>query len=265
MAATATHAQYGLASTVTDTTGTADFTGFVGVTSQRKSMPLATVDYDITVAFDGSGDVATIDLDNGTATGDVTGVKATGTITFSGLPVADETITVRGIVYTFKASASTSTQITIGADATETAANAAAKIDAYDIAVDAVNVAGVLTISAANSGTYGNDYTLAESAANTAVSGANLTGGVDKVVITGDGVDSLGTAIPTCAKIHGILCLCSAGSVTLAITTLEKSTVTPNGGFQIWNSTGRTDLLENLTLTSNAANTVCRLVVRASE
>lgn len=262
MSATATYAQYGLASTQTAANG---FTGAVGVPSARKSMPLAGIEYTVDLYFDGSGDVATINLDNGTATGDVTGVKASGTITFTGLPVADETITVRGVAYTFKASAASATEITIGADATETAENTVAKITANDALLDAINVAGLVTISAAETGAYGNAYALAEAATNTAVSGANLTGGVDAVTITGDGVDSLGAALPAAAKIHGILVLCTAGSVTAAITTLEKSTVTPNGGWQIWNSTGRTDLLENLTITSNAATTTARVIVRASE
>jgi len=261
--ATSTFAQYGIASTETDTaTG---FTGSVGVPSSRKSMPLADIAYTIDIEFDGSGDVATINLDNGTASGDVTGVKATGTITFTGLPVANETVTINGTVYTFKAAAATATEITIGADATATAANTASKIDTNETIVDAVNVLGVVTISAADTGEYGNAYTLAESATNTAVSGATLSGGVDKVLITGDGIDALGNALPTAAKIHGLLVTCSAGSVTAAVTTLLKDTVTPNGGLQTWNATGRTDLLENLTITSGAVNTTAQVVVRASE
>ena len=260
--ATNSFAQYGLASTETAANG---FTGTVGTPSSRKSMPLADIAYEIDISFDGSGDVATINLDNGTATGDVTGVQATGTVTFTGLPVADETITVNSIVYTFKATSASATQITIGADATGTASNAASIINANDASVDAVNVLGVLTISAAETGEYGNAYTLAEAATNTAVSGATLSGGVDAVIITGDGVDALGAALPTASKIHGIQVLCTAGSVTAAVTTLLKDTVTPNGGMQTWNSTGRTDLLENLTITSGAVNTVAKVVVRASE
>lgn len=258
-----TYAQYGLASTETDTASS--FTGSVGTPSTRKSMPLADIAYEIDIAFDGSGDVATINLDNGTATGDVVGVKASGTITFTGIPVADETITVRGVTYTFKATSTSATEITIGADATETAENTVSIIDANDALVDVINVAGVVTVSASATGEYGNAYTLAESATNTAVSNATLTGGVDKVVITGDGVDALGNALPTAALIHGILVTCSAGSVTAAVSTILKDTVTTTGGLQTWNATGRTDLLENMTITSAAPNTVCKVVVRASE
>ena len=253
---------YGLVATETEpSTG---FTGTVGNQS-RASIPLGDVAYQIDIAFDGINDAATINLDNGTATGDVTGVKATGTVTFTGLPVADETITVNAIVYTFKASASTATQITIGADATATASNAASKIEANDSAVDASNVAGVLTITAAATGEYGNAITLAEAATNTAVSGATLSGGIDKVVITGDGVDALGNAIPTCAYIHGVLVTCSSGSVTAAISTIVKDTVSVSNGFQTWSVLGRADLLENLVITSTAVNTVARVTVRARD
>lgn len=259
--ATNTYTIFGLASTETAANG---FTGTSGTAPTRKSMPLAGIAYTINIAFDGSGDVVTIPLSTGIATGDVTGVAATGTITFTGLPVANETITVRGVVYTFKAAAATATEITIGANATGTASNTVSKIVANDTLLDAASVAGVVTISASNTGEYGNAYTLAESATNTAVSGATLTGGIDKVVITGDGVDFEGTALPTATKIHGLLVTCSEGSVTAAVSTILKDTVTPNGGLMNWNATGRTDLVANLTITSNAVNTVAQVVVRAS-
>ncbi len=263
MSTSATFAQFGLASTVSDpATG---LSGPIGQQSTRKSMPLALIEYQIPFAFDGSGDAITVDTNDGTATGAVTGVKATGTITYTGLPAADETVTVNSIVYTFKAAAALATEITIGADATETASNTAAAITANDPLVDAVNVAGVVTISAAATGEYGNAYTLAESAANTAVSGATLTGGVDKVQYTGDGVDALGDALPAAAAIHGLLLLVTAGSVTAALGSVVKDTVLPNGGFQTWSAPGRADLLGNLVLTSGAAGTAGTLIVRASE
>jgi hypothetical protein len=253
---------YGLVATETE--ATTGFTGTVG-NQTRASMPLADVAYEINIAFDGSGDAATINLDNGTATGDVGGVAATGTITFTAAPAVDDTITVNAIVYTFKASASTATQITIGANVTDTAANTVLKINANDAAVDALSVAGVVTIGAANTGEYGNAITLAESATNTAVSGATLSGGVDKVVITGDGVDALGDAIPTCAAIHGVQVTCTSGSVTAAISTIVKDTVSVSNGFQTWSVPGRTDLLENLVITSAAVNTVAKVIVRARD
>jgi hypothetical protein len=112
------------------------------------------------------------------------GKKASGTITFTGLPVADETIEVNGITYIFKVSAENPDDITIGASATATATNAAAAINAYDAGADVIvtSVAGVVTVTAASGGAGGNSITLAEAASNTAVSGAGtLTGGTNLV------------------------------------------------------------------------------------
>jgi len=133
-------------------------------------------------------------------------------------------------------------------------------------ALGAVSVAGVVTISAANTGEYGNAITLTEAATNTTVSGSGtLTGGIDKVVITGDGVDALGNAIPTCSAIHGVQVTCTSGSVTAAISTIVKDTVSISNGFQTWSVPGRTDLLENLVITSAAVNTVAKVIVRARD
>lgn len=111
-------------------------------------------------------------------------VKATGTVTFSGLPVANETVTINGQVYVFKASASSALEVTIGADANATGANFATKVNTNSVVVTAANVAGVVTLTAISGGTGGNAITLAEAATNTAVSGATLTGGVNTVYPT---------------------------------------------------------------------------------
>jgi hypothetical protein len=92
-----------------------------------------------------------------------------------------------------------------------------------------------------------------------------LTGGVNKVVITGDGVDALGDTIPTCSAIHGVQVTCTSGSVTAVITTIVKDTVSVSNGFQTWSVPGRTDLLENLVITSAAVNTVAKVIVRARD
>jgi hypothetical protein len=108
-------------------------------------------------------------------------VKATGSVTFTGLPVADETVTINGQVYVFKAAAVGALEVTIGADADETGTNFAAKVNANSIVVTAINTAGVVALEAISGGTGGNAITLAEAATNTTVSGATLTGGVDTI------------------------------------------------------------------------------------
>jgi hypothetical protein len=265
MAISSTSAQYGLNSIETNIIDGTSFTATVGREVVRVPMPLVDIGYTVTIGFDGSGSTATIDLETGIGTGQVTGVKATGTITFTGAPVAGETVTVNGTVYTFAASAATATEITIGATVTDTAANAASKIDANESNIDAVSALGVVTLSAKNTGTYGNAYTLAEAATNTAVSGATFSGGVNAVTIDGDGVDYLGDPLPTAAKIHGLLIYATAGSADVEVSGVIMDSITSTSGMQSWSVPGRVDLIANLTITSSAASSQIKLIVRASE
>ncbi len=119
-------------------------------------------------------------LFSGSAAPSLVPASATGTITFGGLPVADETVTIGSEVYTFKAAAAGPFEVTIGADAAATATNLVAKITASSAIVNASNLSGVVTVTAKIPGTVGN-YALSEAATNVTVSGAALTGGADVV------------------------------------------------------------------------------------
>jgi hypothetical protein len=130
-------------------------------------------------------------------TGD--GVKATGSITFSGQPSANDTITVGGVVFTFKASAVLDTDLVIGANLAATLAAAAIKIDAKIALVTVSASATVLTITGAQQGAEANSVTLAKSGTTATVSGATLTGGVDATkrkvsVSSGTGISLLSVA-----------------------------------------------------------------------
>lgn len=121
---------------------------------------------------------------------------ATGTITFSSAAPADnDTVTINGVVYTFKTaltSGGTARQVLAGANVTAAATNLVAAImgtagegTTYgngtdpDANVSASNSAGVVTVFARDPGDEGNAISLAKSGTNIAVSGANLTGGSD--------------------------------------------------------------------------------------
>lgn len=107
---------------------------------------------------------------------------ATGSITFTGLPLADETVTVNGVAFTAKASGATGAQFNIGADVTETALNFATVLNASvhaSISVATYTPAlGVVSIAYDTAGTAGNAFTLTEAATNVTLSGATLTGGL---------------------------------------------------------------------------------------
>ncbi|NDF11476.1 MAG: hypothetical protein EB060_01490 [Proteobacteria bacterium] len=114
------------------------------------------------------------------------GTAASGTITFStAAPVNQDSVTVNGVQIFFGASGSGDT-VAIGASVNASATNLAnfinsSKINALKDVSASVN-AGVVTITAKQTGTIGNAITISTNAttpANLVASGATLTGGVD--------------------------------------------------------------------------------------
>lgn len=132
------------------------------------------------------------DLTDDTANITIQSKKASGTITISGNPVADETFVVNGVTYTFKATPAAKNHVKITAgDNTAMATAAAAAINAYEAryearlngdgnrapSVVATSALGVVTVTAIAEGTTGNALTLTENATNVAVSGAGTLAG----------------------------------------------------------------------------------------
>lgn len=113
--------------------------------------------------------------------------SATGTITFSGVGAADDTVLINGVTFTAKASGATGNEWNVGASATLSAAALAAAINASATAlvsghVTASAASGVVTITAKDPGVLGNAITIAEGvdgSSHMAVSGARLTGGTE--------------------------------------------------------------------------------------
>jgi len=128
--------------------------------------------------------MATINQNALSAGSAVNAVAATGSVIFaaSPIPVADETLTINGDVYTFKATRAGAFEITIDASESVQGDNLVTAITADATAYTAVNAAGTVTITAAVKGVIGNAITLEEAATGTSVSGAVLTGGVDGTV-----------------------------------------------------------------------------------
>lgn len=104
---------------------------------------------------------------------------ATGTVTFStGVPVAAQTVTIGSETYTFVATRTAPFQVAIGGTNLVTATNFAAAVNSDSKLVTASDTSGTVTLTAILGGTVGN-YALATNATNVAVSGANMTGGVN--------------------------------------------------------------------------------------
>jgi hypothetical protein len=100
-------------------------------------------------------------------------VAATGVITFTGLPVADEIVTVGNVVFTAKASAGSAVQFTIGGTANATAVNLAAVLNAHTTVSKyvsaAVTATGVITLTALVPGVAGNAFQLSEGMSNATI------------------------------------------------------------------------------------------------
>lgn len=112
--------------------------------------------------------------------------KASGTLTFDTV-IATDVVTINGVDFTCQSSGATGNQFNVGANDTETAANAAAAINASATAlvsdtVVASSNGAVLTITAKYPGEHGNAITIASVDSTITASGARLTGGDDGTV-----------------------------------------------------------------------------------
>lgn len=114
------------------------------------------------------------------------GVKATGFIQLTGQPSDGDTVTVNGIVITFKTAVVGANQVLIGASAAQTLvnlhtflanstnANLLLMTYTFDLVSNKVN------ITAVSVGTAGNTLTLVKSGANITLSAATLLGGLNQ-------------------------------------------------------------------------------------
>jgi hypothetical protein len=107
---------------------------------------------------------------------------ATGTITVGGQPVATDTLTINGVVITFRTALTfVGVECLIGTSTTVTASNLAAVINANVATLNCTAAASgtTVTLVAEDVGTAGNSVTVVEgvAAAGFTVSGATLTGG----------------------------------------------------------------------------------------
>lgn len=133
------------------------------------------------------------------------GAAATGAITIATNPADGETVTVNGVLITFKTTLTTGNQVKLGASATATATALAAFLNAsslpalsvatYTAAAAVVNVAYDIAAAA------GNAFSLAAGQATVTVSGATLTGGTNPTAKRVDVPTAIGTNLLDQAKL----------------------------------------------------------------
>ncbi|WP_186163582.1 DUF3383 family protein [Burkholderia gladioli] len=111
-----------------------------------------------------------------------TGAAASGTVTLTANPAANDTVTINGTAVTFVAAAPSGSQVLIGGSAAATAANLqaflAASADANLSQCSYSTTGAVTTVTAIALGNAGNAITLAKSSSAITLSGATLAGGV---------------------------------------------------------------------------------------
>ena len=119
------------------------------------------------------------------------GVKATGTLTFTANPSANDTVTIANVTYTFKSTLAAANDVKIGANLAATLTSlakvvngtATAGTDCYTGTKDLKTILSasatstVVTLTANEAGIVGNYYSLASSDANAVAAG--FSGGVD--------------------------------------------------------------------------------------
>lgn len=110
------------------------------------------------------------------------GAAASGTVTLTANPAANDTLTINGTAVTFVAASPTGSQVLIGTNAAATAANLqaflAASADSNLSQCSYATVGAVTTVTAVALGNTGNSITLAKSSTAITLSGATLAGGV---------------------------------------------------------------------------------------
>lgn len=122
--------------------------------------------------------------DDGIDAGALTPVAATGTLTLTGNAIANQTVTIGGVVYTFVDAADEPGEVTIGADASETIDNLAAEIAGHGytaanpLVVAANGPGDTLNVQAILPGALGNAIGTTETLTNGYFGAATLTGGV---------------------------------------------------------------------------------------
>ncbi|WP_186028400.1 DUF3383 family protein [Burkholderia gladioli] len=157
-----------------------------------------------------------------------TGAAASGTVTLTANPAANDTVTINGTAVTFVAAAPSGSQVLIGGSAAATAANLqaflAASADANLSQCSYSTTGAVTTVTAIALGNAGNAITLAKSSSAITLSGATLAGGVAASTVSyatspGSGVDistMLGlTASTASVPANGIAAETPAAAVNL--------------------------------------------------
>lgn len=189
------------------------------------------------------------------------GIKAVGTITVSGTPVADETITIGETTYTFKAARAVAGEITINADNATQVTNIvdAVTTDSTDVvATDGAD--DTVVITAAAPGVAGNLLPFTESATGIAVDGTGTLGGTTAGVDPVAGCDfNFVQAANTTEQVINLGAIVPAFSRIIDVFTVTNSAFTgaTTMGIEVGTSSGGNELIATANvIAANAINQI---------
>lgn len=198
------------------------------------------------------------------------GSVATGTIVFSGVPTAGESVTINGFKIYFTAVGG-GRNVQIGGSATATADNLVAFLNSTDIAelkeATYSNSSGTITVTHRQTGTIGNSFTLVDGATNMTVSGATLTGGangdleanatIGSATVTIGSSDVIGDSIITTVNTTAQAFATGTVTFTTGDATNANDTVTING--VVFTYVTAPDTTNELVSDASAANSGAQL------
>ena len=220
--------------------------GTIGTAPATTSYPVAPdIVYSLMLKI-AAGDTLTWDTATAAIAGSVAATYAGRTLTFSGNAVADETVTIGSVAYTWKASVTTTAnEVKVGVDTATSVTNlinaitlGAGSGTLYGSAtvehplVDATGGISTIDVVAKSTGIAGNSIATTETMTNAAFGGPTLTGG-----LTGSGayrkegvewaaVDPEGLPLPVATKIYSVLIQCAdAADYTVTIASGAGDTV----------------------------------------
>lgn len=242
MAISDAKAVFGLSAVGTGTRPWISQSATIGLTQTGVPLPDATIAFSAELYLQG-GDSATLDLSDFSTTIDAAAaVQSTSTLTLTGNAVAAETVTVGDIVYTWRASVSTTAnEVKIGATASDSLDNLIAAINAgagggtvygsatvaNPKATAAAGTGDTMIASAVAVGELGNGVVTTETMTNGSWNRAAMAGGLNANSWDGANVDFQGTAITPPNQIKAILVYVEKGTSNSTMEFDASSTIIP--------------------------------------
>lgn len=231
MSLSAIKVTHGLLATFTAESPAVAWREQIGSVAETVTLQKGTHGYEITATLGAGTNALTLDLSQGTASVTGSGAYAAGTLTLTGNAVANETVTIGGKTYTWKASVTTgANEVKIGASASDSLDNLIAAINhgagsgtvygsattAHPSGTAAAGAGDTLVFTATAIGTGGNSIATTETMTNGSWGAATLTGGLNaSTLIGGDGKDNEGTDIPAQNLISALRVRCTAGIINV--------------------------------------------------